>query len=553
MDKSFDLLGIENDVDAIEKTFSRLEYKVEKLINKDACSLKNDINKFLKTIDKNDIVVVYYTGHGFYENGHNKICCSDYSNSSFIPKGIYDLNNITDYEFCNSKVLLVCDMCRKNESCDSIVEPERSKSTYENNTISQLYATSLGNYSYNNHNFCNAFCGASLRYMNTISQICESVMQEVKKRASNNSMQDIVHIQGACEGTFYLSSKMNREVESEYYNNIISIYTEFYLKNRELGDLRKNSSGEIFDEFYELSDISFPKTYVTQIIDDYFLKNNKYGFISCLMRLPIHSIRIMEKEFYIKGYNGVFGFANDELYDYNSCKQLFDKDANEIVCGIKMLSDHVFYITYNDCFLLRIENAKTKELSSYVHHKNKEIEIKEIFKNNTSIIISANLTTDSIGFLQTVVDKLIPHQDRILFIRLMERLNVENEIDYLQIIDFIHTNKSIIDYCKGRIIKGDYKNMIVSLNSALMAIDKGINQLKLNRLIEVIELANSKGIRIILVTNFLEDAFNAFPLVSTFLKYVRHIIVLESSQALGDTFVSCIKENASFNVNFFDT
>lgn len=537
-----ELNGIILELEKVKGTFEIMQYKIVELINCSYDELVQGVEKFLSEIESDDTVVIYYTGHGSHYDGHNFVICSNSSlsivggrDASFYETfyKMYDLNKILNYNFLTDKVLFVSNACRNKESVD-LGEASVDNSLCSSKTIiSQIYATSIYDSAYDSKFFYESFCVACLRYLHSVSDIYESICCN-KINIDKKNMQNPIFIKG--ENNFYLSNVFNWEVERQFYQDVIDIYRDYVLQ----GSMECVSFlDDIYEELHEMAKINGPKNYVIDTIKKYLFRQNKYEFISCLIQLPIYSLTIKPDTFHIQGKNGCFMFENDGMYDYEQCRLKIEDEGREIYKGVKLLSEHIFYInpyetSYERWFELRIENADRKEFARYF--KNIEImqAVIDSFHNKRSMIISAPNNTDSIGFLRSLVHKCIAPEDRLLFFRYMENIQSHNEVDHV-FINEVWTDIPLQEVYEKKICDGTYKWVIISLHASL---DVFADEEKLSRLENLVKLAKQSNIPILIITNFLSDVLKIFRLTKRFYKYVDKELDLEGESSLENTYVS---------------
>lgn len=536
-----ELHGIIKELEKVKNTFGIMEYEITELINYSYEGLAQQVEKYLSKIERDDTVVIYYTGHGSHYDGHNFVICPDSSlnisksaEASFYESlyKMYDLNIILNHNFLTDKVLLVSNACRNKESAD-LGEASLDNSCSCKTIISQIYATSIYDSAYDSTFFYESFCVASLRYLHSVSDIYESICCN-KINIDKKNMQNPIYIKG--EKDFCISNIFNRDVERQFYQDVIDIYRNYVLQS---SMNCVSSSNDMYEELHEIAEINGPKNYVLEIIEKYLFRDNKYEFISCLIQLPIYSLTIKPDKFHIQGKNGCFMFENDGMYDYEQCRQKIENEGREIYKGVKLLSEHIFYINPYETsdekwFELRIENADKKELASYFKNNERMQDVINSFYNKKSIIISASNRTDSIGFLRSLVHKCIAPEDRILFLRYMENIQSHNEVDHV-FINEIWTDILSQELYKRKICDGGYKWVIISLHSSLEAFADEENLLDLEN---VLKLAKKSNVPILIITNFLPDALKIFRLTKRFYKYADKELDLECEGSLENTYVS---------------
>lgn len=545
-DNGYDELpGIITEIEVVKKTFKLMEYNISVLINSTYDEIKSTVEKYLSEITKEDTVVIYYTGHGCHWAGHNFIICrdskkdvgrvTDVSFYELILK-MYDLQNITSYSYKTDNVLLVSNACRKNETL-CLRESELDNDTFEQKkVISQIHATSINAYAYDTPFFYETFCKACFRYMHSISDIYEFICSK-KSCIRKEDLQNPVYIKGEIE--FCISNTLNRYVEQEMYKDIIDIYVDYVLPVTKANRERSTFAVELYEEWFEIANVSGPKKYVTDIMDRYLLRPNRYGFIGCLMKLPVYSLVVKEEEFHVQGKNGCFIYKNCGLYDYNRCEKLFEDDGREVYRGIKLLSEHIFYINPYETsdtrwFELRIENAEKKALNLYFDNVSFLDNVFRAFEKKSSIMISASNRTDSIGFLRSLIYQCIVPEEKILFLRYMENICSNNELEQVFINEIWNDNFSAKMY-KNRIGNGIYKWLLISLHSSLDAFTTREQILEVEKIVEV---ARANNIPIVFITNYLPEAIQIMPLTKRFYKYVECEIDLESNNSRENTYVS---------------
>lgn len=539
------LPGINGEIETVEKTFELMEYEITKIINSTYDEIKEVIERYLSEITKEDTVVIYYTGHGCHYEGHNFIICTD-SKTEVAPSvgasyyesfyKMYDLQNVTNYNYITDRILLVSNACREkttanlgeSELDNSRMNPER--------VIAQIYATSLHDCAYDTSFFYEAFCEACFRYMHSVSDIYESICCK-KNHVEARYLQNPVYIKG--EKEFCISNILNWDVEQKLYQDIIDIYMDYILSENQDDRNCATSSKYLYEEWSEISKIGGPKKYVVEIIDKYLSRANRYEFVGCLMQLPIYSVVIKEDRFHVQGKNGCFIYENCGLYDFERCEQLFEEDGREVYRGIKLLSEHIFYINSYDTsdtrwFELRIENADKKELITYFSEVDIINDVYNAFQKKKSIMISASNRTDSIGFLRSLIYKCIVPEERILFLRYMENIQSNNEVDQVFINEIWNDDFSAKMY-KKRILDGKYKWLLISLHSSLDAFATRDEIAEVEKLVEV---AREKQIPIIFITNYIPGVLQITPLTKRFYQYIDCEIDLESNDSRENTFVS---------------
>lgn len=542
---NMNLSGIEAEIEMVQNTFELMGYGVTKVVNKEYDVLKDNIDNFLKEISASDTVVIYYTGHGCHYDGRNFIVCIDSNSnvqknidSSFYEKtnNLYDLNNITDNIYETNNVLLVCNACRTKETAN-LGESLLDKSKYsEGNVIAQIYATALYNPAYNTDYFYKNFCEASFRYRHSISDIYESICCK-KNDLDKKYLQNPVYIKG--EKEFYLSNIFNENTEKQFFQDIIDIYIDYVANKYNNHGICTVSTEELYDELYEMANVSGPKNYIIDIMDKYLLSKNKYKFISCLMRLPIYSAFIEENKFRIHAKNGWYFFENNNLYDFDKCEQALENDSREVYKGIKLLLDHVFYLNYSQtsnkrCFELRIENVDIKEFSMYFNQNNFLDDTYKAFQEKKCMLISACNGTDSIGFLRSMVYKCISHEEKILMLHFMEDISLHSEVEKV-FINEIFTDDKLIDIYLNRIIEGRYQWLLISLHASLDVLEMKEN---IDKVEMVVKVAKQHKIPIIFITNIAPYAIKVAKLTSRFYKYIDAEIDLYSSECPDKTYVS---------------
>ena len=318
------LSGIEDEVKTIKDKLELMQYKIEIILNIKYEEIRSKVECFLKKISKEDTAIIYYTGHGCYYDGRNFIVCVDSSTS--VDKNIdssyyedmyklYDLCRITDYEYKSNNVLLVCNACR-TKSTSGLGEPVfENKFSGSKNIIAQIYATALGNSAYTTTYFYQNFCDACFRYKHSVSDIYESICCK-KNDVDKRYMQNPVFIKG--ENEFCISNTLNKDVERQIYQDIIDIYNDYVNCKINECDKYKKISEILYEENYELAKIGGPKKYVINIMENYCLRECKYQFISCLLRLPIYTAVIREKSFRLHSKCGWYEFKNTNFDTYNS-------------------------------------------------------------------------------------------------------------------------------------------------------------------------------------------------------------------------------------------
>lgn len=354
------LSGIEDEVKTIKDKFELMQYKIEIILNIKYEEIRSKVECFLKKISKEDTAIIYYTGHGCYYDGRNFIVCVDSSTS--VDKNIdssyyedmyklYDLCRITDYEYKSNNVLLVCNACR-TKSTSGLGEPVfENKFSGSKNIIAQIYATALGNSAYTTTYFYQNFCDACFRYKHSVSDIYESICCK-KNDVDKRYMQNPVFIKG--ENEFCISNTLNKDVERQIYQDIIDIYNDYVNCKINECDKYKKISEILYEENYELAKIGGPKKYVINIMENYCLRECKYQFISCLLRLPIYTAVIREKSFRLHSKCGWYEFKNTNLYDFEQCEEALENDCREVYNGIKLLLDHIFYINVHEALVLSV-------------------------------------------------------------------------------------------------------------------------------------------------------------------------------------------------------
>ena len=228
---------------------------------------------------------------------------------------LYDLCRITDYEYKSNNVLLVCNACR-TKSTSGLGEPVfENKFSGSKNIIAQIYATALGNSAYTTTYFYQNFCDACFRYKHSVSDIYESICCK-KNDVDKRYMQNPVFIKG--ENEFCISNTLNKDVERQIYQDIIDIYNDYVNCKINECDKYKKISEILYEENYELAKIGGPKKYVINIMENYCLRECKYQFISCLLRLTIYTAVIREKSFRLHSKCGWYEFKNCNFDTYNS-------------------------------------------------------------------------------------------------------------------------------------------------------------------------------------------------------------------------------------------
>ncbi len=545
------LNGIENEINYIIQIFKKMNYNETIFKNYTYDRLINDITKYISNIESEDTVVIYYTGHGIYFDSHNYIVCTDsiydignVVDASFVECNykMYDLCNITNVNHKSDKILVVFNGCRQKNN-HSFKESEFKCIGLEDQTIlPQIYSTSIGAYAYDTQFFYKAFCNAAIRYKHTIADIYESICSEKKELQLNerkSEYQNPVYIKG--EKEFYLANIFNYDVEYKMFSDIIQIFNDYILMNNDSNAYALTSS-EVYEKFNDISCISRPQSYVINILEKYLLRSSRYGFIGCLMKLPVYSINVKEKIFSIHGKNGWFHFENKELYNYEDCVNFLEKDGKPFIYGVKILSEHIFYInpyeTSNEkWFEIRIENTGRKNLKSFFEDEQIYKSMINIINKQCSIMLSASSTTDSIGFLKSLIYKYIAPEEKILFFNYMEIIDTDNDVEHVFIYDImIDMDKRA--YYRAQLEKGKYRWLIISLHASL---DVLCTKEQVSQLEDFIETVRHNGISIIYVTNFMPGCLNIMHLTKKFYLISDYEIDLEARDYRENTYVSNFK------------
>jgi len=406
------------------------------------------------------------------------------------------------------------------------------------NIIAQIYATALGNSAYTTTYFYQNFCDACFRYKHSVSDIYESICRK-KNDVDKRYMQNPVFIKG--ENEFCISNTLNKDVERQIYQDIIDIYNDYVNCKINECDKYKKISEILYEENYELAKIGGPKKYVINIMENYCLRECKYQFISCLLRLPIYTAVIREKSFRLHSKCGWYEFKNTNLYDFEQCEEALENDCREVYNGIKLLLDHIFYINVHEAsatrqFELRIENVEKKDLRNFFDSENLFKNVYDALKDRKSILISASNRTDEIGFLKSLVFECISPEEKILFLRYMEDISSYNNVENV-FINEIWTDGNMSDLYLNKIANKRYRWLIISLHSSL---DVFTNETEINKVKELVDIAKENKIPVIFLTNTIPYAINITNITKRFYEYADVEIDLESSDCKEKTYVSNI-------------
>lgn len=192
-----------NDANDMEQALKKLNFQVTKFTDAETKTLRYGIDRFVAGLRENDVVVVYYSGHGVGFEGDNYLLPVDANprcRETVSYEGISTNKFMTDVELRNAKnVFVIFDACRSLlekkalESCREMGKGDFNKSGWEipkNNPKGSMMilATSAGKISDDNQMGRNGlFTEGLLQHITTPNLTFEQIFKLAAKQTATKS------------------------------------------------------------------------------------------------------------------------------------------------------------------------------------------------------------------------------------------------------------------------------------------------------------------------------------------------------------------------------